>query len=59
MRYNREVTHQLLDDALNVYVAYARRLKWNEYFRLVRKLLYKIEKAKRRASELSSEKGDA
>ena len=58
VRYSREQSGQLLEDALNVYVTYAKRLKWTECFKLIRKLLYKIEKATRRSQEVSAEKED-
>ena len=58
VRYSREQSGQLLEDALNVYVTYAKRLRWTECFKLIRKLLFKIEKATRRSAELSAEKED-
>jgi len=39
----------MLEDALNVYVAYASRLSWPETFKLIRKLLFKIERIHRNA----------
>jgi len=41
-----------------VYVGYSRRLKWSEYFKLVRKLLFKIEKATRKSAEIAAVKKD-
>ena len=37
----------MLEDALNVYVAYSSRLTWTEIFKLIRKLLFKIERVQR------------
>ena len=37
---------------MNVYVSYSKRLRWTECFKLIRKLLFKIEKVTRRAAEL-------
>jgi len=47
VRYSKDQTGQMLEDALNVYVAYSSRLSWQETFKLVRKFLYKIERAQR------------
>ena len=47
VRYTREQSAQLMEDALNVYVAYASRLSWSETFKLIRKFLFKIERANR------------
>ncbi len=44
IRYSREQTTQLMEDALNVYVAYTSRLSWAETFKLIRKFCYKIER---------------
>jgi len=44
VRYSREQTTQLMEDALNVYVAYTSRLSWVETFKLIRKFLFKIER---------------
>jgi len=45
VRYTRDQSTQLKEEALQVYTSYASSLKWGSYFALVRKLLYKIEKA--------------
>ena len=37
----------MLEDALNVYVSYSSRLNWAETFKLIRKLLYKIDRIQR------------
>ena len=37
----------MLEDALKVYVAYSSRLTWTETFKLIRKLLYKIDRVQR------------
>ena len=47
-----------MEDALNVYVSYARRLTWPETFKLIRKLLFKIDRAQRNAAQYSAEKED-
>lgn len=47
-----------MEDALNIYVAYARRLSWPETFKLIRKFLYKIEKAQRNIQQYTAEKED-
>lgn len=48
-----------MEDALNVYVAYASRLSWPETFKLIRKFLYKIEKAQRDSLQYTAEKEDS
>lgn len=58
VRYTKDQTAQLLEDALNVYQSYAKRLKWSDLFRLVKMLLFKIEKATRKGTELSAVKSD-
>ena len=58
IRYTKEQSSQLLEDALNVYVSYSKRLRWTECFKLIRKLLFKIEKVTRRAAEVSAQKED-
>ena len=39
-----------LDEALNVYQALASSLKWSDYFKLLKTLLYKLNKAENKAS---------
>jgi hypothetical protein len=58
VRYSKDQSSQLLEDALNVYVSYSKRLKWTELFKLIRKLLFKIEKASRKSMELAAVKQD-
>ena len=58
VRYSKDQSTQLLEDALNVYVTYSKRLKWSELFKLIRKLLHKIEKASRKSTELAAVKQD-
>lgn len=41
-----------------MYTVYAKTLKWGEYFKLTRKLLYKIDQAARRNAEVSAVKAD-
>ena len=47
-----------MEDALNVYVAYASRLTWTETFKLIRKFLFKIEKAQRNSYQYCASKED-
>lgn len=47
-----------MEDALNVYQSYASHLRWNECFKLIRKMLYKVEKATRKTAEYSAERED-
>ena len=47
VRYKREQSSQLMEDALNVYLAYSKRLNWTDTFKLIRKFLYQIERAQR------------
>ena len=47
-----------MENALNVYTAYAQRLNWPETFKLIRKFLFKIDKAQRNAVQYSAEKED-
>ena len=47
VRYSKEQSSQLMEDALNVYVAYSSRLNWQETFKLIRKFLFKIDRAQR------------
>jgi len=54
VRYSRDQATQLLEDALNVYTSYARRLNWYEYFRLLRKLLFKLRRAVAKVNEVSA-----
>jgi hypothetical protein len=42
-----------------VYTSYASRLPWGPYFSLVRKLLYKIEKAQRKVYSVAAQKQDS
>lgn len=58
VRYSKDQSAQTMEDALNVYVAYARRLSWPETFKLIRKFLYKIEKAQRNILQYTAEKED-
>ena len=48
----------MLEDALNVYTSYAKRLWWSELFKLIKMFLYKIEKATRKSSEMAAVKAD-
>jgi hypothetical protein len=48
----------LIEGALNVYTTYAQRLRWFEYFRLLRKLLFKLRRAVFKSRELSAQKDD-
>ena len=48
----------MTEDALNVYTAYAKRLRWSELFKLIKMFLYKIEKASRKSAEMSAVKSD-
>ena len=59
IRYSKDQSAQTMEDALNVYVAYARRLSWPETFKLIRKFLYKIEKAQRDSLQYNAEKEDS
>jgi hypothetical protein len=59
VRYSRDQSTQLLEDALNVYTSYASRLEWYEYFRLLRKLLFKLRQAVAKATDLAAQKQDA
>jgi hypothetical protein len=54
VRYSRDQATQLLEDALNVYTSYASRLGWFEYFRLLRKLLFKLRRAVAKATDLAA-----
>ena len=47
-----------MENALNVYTAYSQRLNWPETFKLIRKFLFKIDKAQRNAVQYSAEKED-
>lgn len=47
-----------MEDALNVYVAYSSRLNWQETFKLIRKFLFKIDRAQRLSLQHSAEKED-
>jgi hypothetical protein len=48
----------LQDEALQVYTTYASKLSWGNYMALVRKLLYKIEKATRKQNSVAAQKQD-
>lgn len=58
VRYTKDQTTMLVEDALNVYQSYSSRLKWSELFKLVKSLIYKIEKASRKTTEESVVKSD-
>ena len=58
VRYSREQQTQLMEDALNVYVSYAKRLSWPETFKLIRKFLFKMERAQRLTMGVAAEKTD-
>lgn len=58
VRYSKEQSSQLMEDALNVYVSYASRLNWQESFKLIRKFLFKIDRAQRVSLQHSAEKED-
>ena len=47
-----------MEDALNVYLAYAKRLTWTDTFKLIRKFLYQIERAQRNSIQYTAEKED-
>jgi hypothetical protein len=48
----------LREEALNLYVGYCQRLQWWEYFRLIRKLLFKLRKAVKKGNEHAGTKAD-
>ena len=56
VRYSRDQSNQLQGEALEVYTTYASRLSWGNYIALVRKLLFKIEKATRKQNGVSAQK---
>jgi len=58
VRYSRDQNNQLQEEALQVYTSYARKLNWGQYMALVRKLLYKIQKATRKGNSVSADKRD-
>jgi len=58
VRYTKDQTAQLLEDALNVYQSYAKRLKWRDLFMLVKMLIYKIDKASKKSIEIAAVKSD-
>ena len=43
---------------MNVYVSYTKRLNWPETFKLLRKFLFKMERAKRMTMGVAAEKTD-
>lgn len=40
---------------MNIYSAFASKLSWGEYYRLLKKLLFKLDKAKMRAKSVSAQ----
>ena len=42
--YTKEERRATLEEALNVYQVFASTLKWSEYFRLIKALLYKLQR---------------
>ena len=58
MRYSRDQSNLLLEEALSVYKSYAQRLDLSAYFALMRKLLYKLEKATRNKNSVAAQKQD-
>lgn len=42
-----------LDEALNIYKALASKLKWSEYFKLLKTLLFKLNKASAKAASVN------
>lgn len=58
VRYTKDQTALLVEEALNVYQSYAAKLRWSEVLKLIKKLLFKIDRATRRTTEESVVKSD-
>lgn len=52
--YDKEQKRATLDSALEVYTAFARQLPWSEYFKLLKRLLYRLQRASLRARSVST-----
>ena len=59
MRYSRDQSNLLQEEALTVYTQYASKLSWGQYMSLVRKMLYKIEKAQSASNSVAAQKQDS
>ena len=53
--YDKDQKQATLDEGLSIYSAYASKLSWGEYFKLLKKLLFKLDKAKMRAKSVSAQ----
>lgn len=42
--YTKQEKRVVLDEALNIYESLAKQLKWSDYYKLLKQLLYKLNK---------------
>ena len=52
--YDKEHKRATLEEALNVFTAFSRQLSWTEYYKLLKKLLYRLERALSKARAISA-----
>jgi len=53
--YSREEKRATVEDALDVYESLARSLRWPDYFRLLKSLLYRLQRVASRANLAKAE----
>jgi hypothetical protein len=52
--YDKEHKRVTLEEALNVFTAFARLLTWTEYYKLLKKLLYRLQRARSKVNSISA-----
>jgi hypothetical protein len=52
--YDKEKKRDLLEDGFAIYKAFASQLTWGSYFRLLKKLLYKLQTAFNQVNSISA-----
>ena len=52
--YDREQKRNTIEDALNVYTAYSSQLSWPEYFKLLKLMVYRLQRARRQVNSIST-----
>ena len=52
--YDKEQKRATLDYALEVFTAFAQQLSWSEYFKLLKKLLFRLQRARSKVNSVST-----
>lgn len=55
--YDKEHKRDVLDNALEVYEAFASQLQWTDYFRLIKVYLYKLQRAETQVHKVKMNAG--